>query len=186
MKTQWLIPLVSAGVIFLLLVSIALAYGLRLRRARKSTWEELMSRIVPIDRHSIETIAQHTVDPSGQPLSEEDRRELGRQDIWILLGGMKGIDRIESNSHVLIEIAGYLERWHPEAVDVAAALRTEAKKLEWHVSRLRAAEKNRCLEEHFHFYGRSAAVSYYLMSQQLRSLYQKSHSTLFGELLKAL
>ena len=145
-----------------------------------------MRQIAPVDRRGIETIALHTIDASGQPLTDEERRELGRQDIWLLLGGMEGIHRMEGNTRVLIEIAAYLERWHPEAANVANELRSESKKLEWHVGRLRAAEKNRCLDEHFHLYGRSAAVSYYLMSKQLLALYQQSHSALFGELQKAL
>lgn len=186
MNAQWLIPVVSTIAVFLLVVGTAVVYGLRIRRARKTTWEELMRRIAPVDRQGIETIALQSIDRSGQPLSEDERRELGRQEIWTLLGGMDGIHRIESNSRVLIEIAAYLERWHPEASDTAEELRLEAKKLEWHVSRLRAAEQNHCLEQHFHFYGRSAAVSYYLMSTQLLTLYRRSHSALFGDLQKAL
>jgi hypothetical protein len=186
MSTHWLTPLTVTGPVFLLVVVTAIVYGLRLRRSRKTTWEELMNRIVPVDRRAIETVALHTVDPAGQPVSDEERRELGRQDIWNLLGGMEGIRRIESNSAVLIEIAAYLERWHPEATDAAEELRLEAKKLEWHVGRLRAAEKNHCLDAHFHFYGRSAAVSYYLMSNRLLALYRQSHSSLFGDLQKAL
>lgn len=186
MDTRWLIPLLSTLAVFLLVVGIAVIYGMRLRRLRKATWEGLMRRIVPVDRRAIERVAFQTIDPSGQPRSDEERRELGRKEIWALLDGMDGIRRMESNSRVLIEIAGYLERWHPEAAGPAEELRLEAKKLDWHISRLRAAEKNQCLEAHFHFYGRSAAVSYYLMLEQLLGLYQRTQSALFGELQKAL
>lgn len=186
MNTQWLIPVASAVAVFLFLTAIAVVYGLRIRRTQKTTWEDLMHRIAPVDRKGIETIALRTVNASGQPIPDEARRELERHDIWTLLGGMDGIARIEGNSRVLIEIAAYLERWHTEAADTAEELRQEAKKLEWHVSRLRAAEENHCLDQHFHFYGRSAAVSYYLMSTQLLDLYRRSHSALFGELQKAL
>ena len=145
-----------------------------------------MQRIVPVDRHAIELVALDAVEPSGELRPEEHPRELGRQDIWKLLDGMEGINRIESNSRVLIEIAAYLQRWHPEAAEIAEELRLEANRLEWHVQRLRAAESNHCLDLHFHSYGQRAAVSYYLMLQSVLALYQHSQEALFGDVQRVL
>ena len=145
-----------------------------------------MQRIVPVDRHAIELVALDAVEPSGELRPEEHPRELGRQDIWKLLDGMEGINRIESNSRVLIEMAAYLQRWHPEAAEIAEELRLEANRLEWHVQRLRAAESNHCLDLHFHSYGQRAAVSYYLMLQRVLALYQHSQEALFGDVQRVL
>lgn len=186
MSTQLLISLGASAILFVALVFIAIRFGRKLRRSRDSTWEDLMQSIVPVDRHAIETVALDAVEPSGKPKSEEHPRELGRQDIWNLLGGMEGINRIESNARVLIEMAAYLERWHPEAAETAEELRLESRRLEWHVGRLRAAEQNQCLDLHFHSYGQCAAVSYYKMLNRVLSLYQQSQEALLGDVQKVL
>lgn len=186
MSAQLLISLCTSAIVFAVLLFFAVRYARKLRKSGNSTWEDLMQSIVPVDRHAIETVALDAVEPSGEPRSEGYPRELGRQDIWNLLGGMEGINRIESNSHVLIEMAAYLQRWHPEAAEAAEELRLEARRLEWHVGRLRAAESNHCLELHFHSYGQNAAVSYYLMLQRVLDLYQHSQKALFGDVQRAL
>ena len=145
-----------------------------------------MQQLVPVDRRAIEIVALDVVEPSGALKSDDHQRELGRREIWRLLDGMEGINRLESNSRVLIEIALYLQHWHPEIADMAEELRLEARKLEWHISRLRAAEKNQCLELHFHSYGQSAAVSYYRMLKQIIALYQRGEASLLGDLQRAL
>ena len=186
MSTQLLVSLGISVIVFVALLFVAVRFVRRLRRSRDSKWEELMQRIVPVDRHAIELVALDAVEPSGEPRSEEHPRELGRQDIWKLLDGMEGINRIESNSRVLIEMAAYLQRWHPEAAEIAEELRLEASRLEWHVQRLRAAESNHCLDLHFHSYGQRAAVSYYLMLQRVLALYQHSQEALFGDVQRVL
>jgi hypothetical protein len=186
MSTRLLVSLISTSVVLSALIVIAVMYVRRLRKSHDTTWEGLMQQLVPVDRRAIETVALDVVEPSGALKSDDHQRELGRQDIWRLLGGMEGINRIESNSRVLIEIALYLQHWHPETADMAEELRLEAHKLEWHISRLRAAEKNQCLELHFHSYGQSAAVSYYRMLKQIIALYQCGEDSLLGDLQRAL
>ena len=186
MNAQLLVSLGISAIVFVALLFVTFRYVWRLRESRDSTWEDLMQSIVPVDRHAIETVALDAVEPSGEPKPIEHTRELGRQDIWNLLGGMEGINRIESNSHVLIEMAAYLQRWHPEAAETAEELRLEARRLEWHVGRLRAAESNQCLDLHFHSYGQGAAVSYYLMLKRVLALYQHSQDALFGDVQRAL
>ncbi len=185
MIEQLLIPLVCSAILILALVFIVVRYGRKLRKSRSYTWEELMQSIAPIDRDAIEAVALDAVEPSGEPRPEDYPRELGRQEIWKLLGGMEGIKRIENNSRVFIEMAAYLERWHPEAAETAEELRIEAKRLEWHVGRLRAAENSHCLDLHFHAYGQKAAISYYLMLKRILVLYQHSQEELFGDLWRA-
>lgn len=186
MNMQMFLALAATAVVFLVLIAVAVKYLKRLRKSQKSTWEELMQRIAPVDRRSVEMVALDAVDSSGERRSDEHRRELGRQEIWNLLGGMDGINRIENNARVFIEMAAYLERWHPEASDKAEELRLEARRLEWHVGRLRAAESNHSLELHFHSYGQNAAISYYLMLNKLFALYQHNQQSLLGDLQRAL
>lgn len=185
MNATLLISLGSSAIVFVTLLLVAIRYVRKHRRAHSATWEELMKRIVPIDSQAIERVALDAVDESGEPKSEEHPRELGRKDIWNLLGGMDGINRIDNNARVIVEMAAYLERWHPEAAETAEELRLEARRLEWHVGRLRAAETNQSLDFHFHSYGQNAALSYYTMLKRVLALAQQSKGVLFGDVERA-
>jgi len=174
------------GIVFMILVVVSAVYLGRLRTSSRKTWEGLLENLISVDRQAIETVALDAIEPSGERRSDVEARELNRQQIWDLLGGLDGVERLEKNSRVLIEIASYVQRWHPEASKTAEELRLEARKLEWHVGRLRAAKGNGSLELHFASYGQDAAVSYYLMVQRLLGLYRENQVPLFGELQKAL
>jgi hypothetical protein len=130
--------------------------------------------IVSIDHQAIEAVALDAIEPSDEPRSDERRRTLSRKKIWQLLGGMDGIRRMENNSHVLIEMAGYFERRHPKATDLANEIRLEARNLAWQTRWLHEAEKNECLELHFHSYGRNAAISYYIIVKKTKALFPDS------------
>lgn len=186
MNTSLFTGIVATGAILAVLIGIGVLYAWRLRRSSKRTWEELMNQIVPMDRQAIETVALDAVEPSGERRSDEHRRELGRKDIWDLLGGMEGIRRMENNSRVLIEMAAYLERWHPEAAHTAEEIRLEARSLSWHTQWLHEAEKNHCLELHFHSYGQNAAIAYYTMVKKTITLFQHSEASLLRDLQRAL
>ena len=186
MNVSLLTALVAIGALLVVLLVIGFRYTRKLRRSYKSTWEELMNQIVPIDRQAIETVALDAIEPSGERRSDEHRRELGRKEIWDLLGGMDGIRRMENNSRVLIEMALYLQQWHPEAADTAEEIRLEAGKLNWQTRWLHEAEKNDCLELHFHMYGQNAAISYYSMVKKTIALFQHSEASLLGDLQRAL
>lgn len=176
--------------VVLVLMTALLAVGIkafrRQKRARDSNWEELMRRLVPVDRSAIKTVALYRAHPPVETASAPPAKELGKKDIWNLIGGMEGIRHIENNSEVLIDMALYLQHWYPDAGEIAEELRLEANRLKWHVKRLREAEKNACLEAHFHLYGRQAAESYYLMVQKTIELYRHAQATLLGDLQAAI
>ena len=90
--------------------------------------------------------------------------------------------RMEANSRVLVEMAAYLQRSYPEAAAVAEELRLQAKKLEWHVGRLRMAEEQGSLEFHISTYAQNAAIAYYLMEQRLQALCQRANMPSFRPL----
>lgn len=177
---------IIVAVLCVALVVISVVYYRRLRASARKTWEELLSALVSVDRPALQTVALDAVDPFGRERTDSQAKELGREQIWTLLGGLDGVERLEKNSRVLIEIAAYLQRWHPEATTAAEELRLEARKLEWHVERLRSAKQNGSLELNFAMYGQSAAVSYYLMREKLLKLYQGAQASLFRDLQRAI
>jgi hypothetical protein len=170
---------------------LALAFALlraltRERNSAKDSWDDLLGRILAVDRMSLKEVAFDLVDRDGAPRQDESRADLSSDQVWSLLGGIQGLEKIERNCSVLIDIAAYLQRWHPESVVVAHNLRLSAREIEWHVERLRAASKAGKLEPNFLMYGQQAAVVYYRMTQELLNLYSHANPTMYAQLAKAL
>jgi hypothetical protein len=178
--------LLVAGIAFAVLIAITVYYFWRRAQMSKRSWEELVARLIMVDREGIAAVALDAIEPSGRRRTDELARELKPEQIWKLLGGLDGVEVLEKNSHVLIEIAMHLQRWYPQAASTAEELRLLAKELEWHVGRLRMAADKGHLEFHFASYAQNATIGYYLMTKRLLVLYHKSNLSMFAHLDKAL
>jgi hypothetical protein len=189
-KTMILTP----GIVFLIAVAgfvavataiVALAYR-RTRRSTEGDWEALLNRLTSVDRNSIAEVALDLIDESGQRRTDLQRATLDSSEIWKLVGGLEGVELLEANCPVLIELAFYLQRWYPEAVTVAEQLRLSARQIRWHVGRLEAAQKNGNLESLFAMYAQGAVVIYYMMTRQILALYEGKNGAMLAALEKAI
>ena len=178
--------LLVAGTAFAILITVAAYYLWQRVQTSKRSWEQLMARLIAVDRDGIAAVALDAIEPSGRRRTDELAREMKPERIWMLLGGLDGVEMLEKNSQVLIEIAVHLQRWYPEATATAEELRLQARELEWHVGRLRMAADKGHLEFHFASHAQSATIDYYLMTQQLRALCHKSKLPMFADLEKAI
>jgi hypothetical protein len=93
---------------------------------------------------------------------------------------------LEHNSRVLIDMASYVEKWYPEALETADELRLSAREIEWHVSRLRAASETDKLEILFHTYAQDAVASYYMMTRNLLAMYQRGNFEMLADLQRTI
>ncbi|WP_157466919.1 hypothetical protein [Edaphobacter aggregans] len=187
----------SRSIYFFIVVAVFLVamaaiggyYFLRARRAKKypyGRWEDLLRRLASVDSDSIATIALDLVDESGERKSPEDPSDLDPSDIPNLVGGLKGLEVLEQNCAVLIDLAFYVQQWYPEALAVAEDLRSNAREIEWHLGRLRAAEKNGTLESAFAEYGQRAIATYYLMTRRVLALYDQCRLPQLAELQRVI
>ena len=178
---------VVLAVLFLVVLATALVYTwLRARRSSGQTWDSLLGRLTWLDRDAIHTIALDAISESGQPLPAGDGFALEPTEIWDLLDGMAGIEIMQRNCEVFVELATYVQRTYPEAIVVAEQLRLNAREIEWHVGRLRGAEQTGNLKSSFEAYARRAVVSYYLMTRHLLALYDSAGFSRIAELQQAI
>ena len=169
-------------VLFLaLLVSVAIYYLLRMRKASTATWSSLMGRLVAVDRNRIAIVALDLVDETGQPREGGDP-EIEPDSLWDLVGGMDGLEALEKNCEVLIDLAFYVQRWHPEALVVTEQLRLNAREIQWHVARLKGAAQTGNLASSFPQYAQRAVATYYLMTRHLLELYERGNLSEFTQL----
>jgi hypothetical protein len=178
--------LVAAGLLLFSLLGLAIYFFRRTRRVAGATWEQLVGRLAITDRSGLERIARDVLDENGQRREDATAWKMDTEQLWNLVGGLEGLEAIEHNSLVFVDMAAYLERWYPEALDAAEELRHSAREIQWHVSSLRAGAENGNLDGWFVPYTRNVVATYYVMSRQLLELYENGNLQMLGDLQKAL
>ncbi len=176
----------AIGIFLGALLSIAGYYYSRGRQSPQVGWEGLVKQLTWIDRNTIAQVALDLVDESGEPREGPDAANLEPAQLWRLIGGLKGLEALEKNSEVLIDLAFYLQKWYPEALVIAERLRLDARELRWHVARLKGAAQTGNLQISFPFYAQRAVVTYYLMTRRLLDLYQAVNFSMLAKLQEAL
>jgi hypothetical protein len=126
------------------------------------------------------------VDESGQFQEVVDDRALDPSQLWKLIGGLEGLEVLEKNSEVLIDLAFYVQQSYPQAIVIAEQLRHDAQGLKWHVARLKGAARTGNLQTSFPFYAQRAVVAYYLMTRRVLDLYEAVNFSMLAELQRAL
>src|SRR6202167_4493188 len=96
----------AAGTFVTVLVALAGYYYSRRPRSTQANWEELLTKLTWIDRNNIAQVALDLIDESGQP--KEDASNLEPSQLWKLIGGLEGLEVLEKNSEVLIDLAFYV------------------------------------------------------------------------------
>lgn len=178
--------IVAVAIFVVALVVIAAYYYRRSQRSSQETWERLLKRLTAVDRSSIAEVALDIIDESGQKRQDEASAALEPSEIWKLVGGLKGLEVLEANCGVLVDLAFYVQQWYPEAVAVAEQLRLSAREIEWHVGRLKSAQETGKLEGAFSMYAQPAVAAYYLMTRRVLALYEEGNLAMLADLRNAL
>ena len=135
MTRQYLF-LIIVAIVVAGLVSTAVYYLLRARRASKSSWASILARLVPVNNQNIAIVAHDLIDDDGK-VRTSDAPELEPEAIWDLLGGLNGLETLGANCEAFdFDLAAYVQLWYPEALVVAEQLRLNAREIKWHIERL--------------------------------------------------
>ena len=140
----------------------------------------LMRRLRPIDRDKFTAVALDLLE------ERDSDRQLDPAVIFDMIGGMNGMDALEQNCDVLIDLATYVQKWYPDALQLSEELRLNAREIKWHIGRLRAASQTGHLRDQFPNYAQRAVATYYLMTRSLLVLYEGVQLPEFAELQRAI
>jgi hypothetical protein len=185
-STRTVYFIVAVAIFIVALIAIAAYYYRRSQNSSQENWERLLKRLTAVDRSSIAEVALDIVDESGLRRKDEASAVLEPSEIWKLIGGLEGLEALEANCTVLVDLAFYVQQWYPEAVVVAEKLRLSAREIEWHVGRLKSAQQTGKLENAFTMYAQPAVATYYLMTRQVLALYEEGNLAMLADLRKAL
>ncbi len=178
--------IVAVAIFVLALIAIAFYYNRRSQKSSQKNWERLLKRLTAVDRSSIAEVALDIIDESGQRRKDESSAVLESEQIWKLVGGLKGLEALEANCAVLVDLAFYVQQWYPEALVVAEQLRLSARDIEWHVGRLKSAQQTGKLDSAFTMYAQPAVATYYLMTRRVLALYEEGNLAMLADLRNAL
>jgi hypothetical protein len=176
-------------VVLAVLCAAVAYYYLRYRRTQRfpyGNWKSLLSRLSAIDRDKIALISQNFLHETESRRIDEDDSQLDAAQIWSLIGGLPGLEVMERNCAVLVDLAFYVQQWYPEASVVAEQLRLNAREVQWHVGRLKSAAQTGKLEIFFSDYARPAITTYYLMTQRVLALYETYNLPGLADLQRAI
>jgi hypothetical protein len=180
-RTMYFLGLVGIFLIFIL--GYAAYFYARYRRREMypyGRWEDLLKRLGPLDYDKLALIAREC----GIACDREEDAEA--EKIWKLLGGMHGLEVMEKNCEVLVDLVFYVQQWYPEALLIAEQLRLNAREVEWHIGRLRASVKAGKRRSAASEYVQQAVAIYFQMTQEVLSLYEQANVPGLAELQRAL
>jgi hypothetical protein len=144
-------------------------------------WDELLKRLGSLDHNNLALIAGSF---DNEPEIEDE--DLDPEKIWHLLGGMQGLEVVEKNCAVLVDLVFYVQQWYPEALLVAEQLRQNAREVQWHIERIKGAAKIGKLKTATPEYLQQAVAIYYRMTCQVLTLYEQANLPGFADLQVAL
>ena len=150
-------------------------------RLSAATWEDLINRLQILPTVGITKVALDYLQPGKGQLGIET------DEMWQLVGGNEGLERMKANAEVLLQLAAFAEQWNrEECVIVGERMRRESITLCRAVSKLQRGRLlgPRRLMGPFHV--QEAASTYYLMRERLLALYQTSHAGRYARLATAL
>lgn len=177
-------------VVFLVALLGAAMYYLIRNRQRKmypyGKWETLIRRLAAVDRDNIVLVARDLVDERGERRTDDDDLDLDPSQIWPLVGGVKGLEILERNCQVLVDLVFYAQQWYPEVIVVTEQLRQQAREIELHIQRIKGAEKQGALESWYPNYAQRVVATYYVMTQRVLTLYEQLNLPGLTELQKSL
>ncbi|MGI4828917.1 MAG: hypothetical protein ACRYFU_12115 [Janthinobacterium lividum] len=150
-------------------------------RLSATTWEELVDRLQELPIIGITKVALDYLQPSKGQLS------IQTDEMWLLIGGNEGLERMRANADILLQLAAYAEQWNrEECVIVGERMRRESMALRRAVSKVQRGllfGRGRMMGP---FHVQEATSAYYLMRERLLVLYQTSHAGRYARLATAL
>ena len=159
------------------LALVALAVGLsyvhawrKKNRLAANTWDGLVRQLDDLPMFGITKVALDFLQPSKGQL------RIPTEDLWLLVGGVKGLKRMQRNAEVLLQLAAFAQQWNlEESIIVGERMRRDGLQLRRAVHKIEMGLLLGLGKTTGPFCVQEAAGAYYLMRQRLLALYESSH-----------
>ena len=162
---------------------IGLAVGAQLRFARREralkhvSWDDLIGRLRPMNTIELQKIADCFLHPDAHQL----RVEPGT--MWETVGGLAGLQQLNSNVEVMLQLAIYAERWNDANGRVLSEImRRDAVRVQACVQKIELSMLTRRGLVYLGMELQEAIASYCLLRARLLGMYTECHAGLLPKL----
>jgi hypothetical protein len=140
------------------------------KRYSLDSWEELCTRLRPVDLSGIKTLSDEYLQPSTS------RAARTQDEVWALVGGAEGVKTMQQNAVVLLAMASRALQWTPpEQQYIFEQMQRDSIAFERAVIGLALGKTSGYGKARVSLYVQEAANSYCLMRRRLFVLYETCH-----------
>ena len=167
--------------VFLSGLGYILFVAYRRHRLQAQSWDAVLDRAEHVDLEGIRTIAECYLHPDRHQLRIEPN------EMWRLLGGLDGMNRLHRNANAILDLAVYAQRWDDaEGPVIAEMIRRDAVRVQSAVTRVQLTFVLGMGFVQAPFHVQEAAAAYFLMRSRLLGMYENCHVALVPRLAAAL
>jgi hypothetical protein len=160
---------------------VQVRWAIHRRQLMWQSWDTLLDRVERVDLNGIRAIADCYLQP------DRDQLRIEPNEMWALLGGLEGVNRLRRNAAVMLDLAVYAQRWNDtEGAVISEMIRRDSIRLNRAVTRIQLTFFFGLGFVRAPFHVQEAAASYYLIRSRLLGVYQNSHIALVLRLEAAL
>lgn len=175
--------LIVAGLaaVLIAIAFVQVRFYSRQRRLQRMSWEEMLARLQPVNRHGIAEIAENFLNPSKNQLCMDPT------EMWERVGKLKGIEALSANADAILDLAAFASRWNQvEGRIVAEMIRRDGVRLKRAVAKIELSMIFGVYRVFAPFQLQEAAAAYHLMKGRLLGLYLVAHVGLYPQLTEVL
>ncbi len=169
----------------LVVVLVALAvvqarFYARRHRVRRMTWDDHLARLKPVNLRSVEEVAESFLSPSKSQLRLEPIV------MWEYVGRREGLNVLNANADVILDLAAFAARWDDvEGRVVAKMIRHDGVRLKRAVRIIKLIMFCGIFRNLAPLKLQEAAAHYHLMRRRLLGLYETANTDLYPRLAEA-
>lgn len=153
------------------IVVIQIRFTLRKRKLERQTWDGVLSRVEEVNLVGLQEIAALYLKP------DKDQLRLEPNEMWRMVGGLRGLQRLRSNADAMLELAMFTERWNIETGRIVSEfMRLDAARLKKAITKVEFSLLYGFGIVRAPFALQEAVATYILMRGRLLGLYGVAHA----------
>ena len=164
-------------VVLAVVLAVQVQFAYRKRKLLGQSWDTIVARLEAVNVAGLREIADLYLKPG------KDQLRIEPVDMWLVVGGVTGLQRMRRNAETMLELAVYAERWNTwNGRVVSEMIRRDAMRLKKSTTKIELAMFSPFGMVHAAFSLQEAISSYCLMRDRLYGLYQVAHVGLIPRL----
>lgn len=162
-------------------LAVQVQFTYRKRKLLAQSWDSILSRMEEVNLPGLREVADCYFKPG------KDQLKIEPIEMWIVVGGVTGLEKMRRNAETMLQLAVYAERWNSwNGRVVSEMIRRDAMHLKKAATKIELAMFHPFGMANAAFSLQQAISSYCLMRERLIGFYEVAHVGLIPRLKAAL